>query len=277
MAQATITFSLGNLLTGALAPLYCKYPSQCNPQPAFVEMDEDGEVSADYSADSGGTPSHVWHNRTMRWAVPAEVNGKTLADLLQGDEVRGLLERIHAGHSVDWDGSNHRGTLDGDAQDASYDLERRLERLAEDPTDLDQVWSVGDWLFSSCSLAQHWENQSLDEAVAEIESAAEGEGVSLDGDVRECLLGKAQRMFDEDGDDGLNAVHLAALVAAGRITREEADARNAVTIQIGDRVEAGEGEGHDTGRVESIDGATAFVAWDSGVKTPADVASLRMI
>jgi len=226
MAQATIKFSLGNLLTGALAPLYCKYPNQCNPQPAFVEMDEDGEVSADYSADSGGTPSHVWHNRTLRWAVPSEVNGKTLADLLQGDEVRGLLERIHAGHSVDWDGSNHRGTLDDAAQDASYDLERRLERLAEDPTDLDQVWSVGDWLFSNGSLAQHWEAQSLDEAVAEIESAADGESVSLDGDVRECLLDKALRMFDEGGDDGLNATHLVALVAANRITQEQADARN---------------------------------------------------
>lgn len=46
-------------------------------------------------------------------------------------------------------------------------------------------------------------------------------------------------------------------------------------IEVGDRVEAGEGEDNDTGRVESIDGDTAIVAWDSGVKTPADVSALR--
>ena len=46
-------------------------------------------------------------------------------------------------------------------------------------------------------------------------------------------------------------------------------------IEVGDRVEAGEGDDHDTGRVESIDGDTAFVSWDSGVKTPAAVSALR--
>jgi len=50
-----------------------------------------------------------------------------------------------------------------------------------------------------------------------------------------------------------------------------------VDIEAGDRVEAGDGEDHDTGRVESIDGDTAFVAWDSGVKTRASVSALRPI
>ena len=49
-------------------------------------------------------------------------------------------------------------------------------------------------------------------------------------------------------------------------------------ICIGDKVEAGIGEDHDTGRVERIDSAsTAFVAWDSGVKTTAAIARLRAI
>ena len=45
------------------------------------------------------------------------------------------------------------------------------------------------------------------------------------------------------------------------------------------RVEAGEGEDHDTGRVVSVDGhiAIAIVAWDSGVKTPCQVEDLRKI
>ena len=48
-----------------------------------------------------------------------------------------------------------------------------------------------------------------------------------------------------------------------------------ITPAIGARVESGEGDDHDTGRVESIDGDTAFVSWDGGVKTPAAVSALR--
>lgn len=43
------------------------------------------------------------------------------------------------------------------------------------------------------------------------------------------------------------------------------------------RVEAGEGEDHDTGRVVSVDGDMAIVAWDSGVKTLCLVEDLRKI
>lgn len=47
---------------------------------------------------------------------------------------------------------------------------------------------------------------------------------------------------------------------------------------VGQRVEGGEGEDYDTGRVERIDSPTmAYVAWDSGVKTPAIIADLRTI
>lgn len=48
-------------------------------------------------------------------------------------------------------------------------------------------------------------------------------------------------------------------------------------IEVGDRVEAGDGDDYDTGRVERIDGDSAIVAWDSGVKTPMDLTALRVI
>jgi hypothetical protein len=43
----------------------------------------------------------------------------------------------------------------------------------------------------------------------------------------------------------------------------------------GMRVEAGEGEEHDTGVVHSIDGDNAVVGWDSGVTTPVPIQDLR--
>lgn len=48
-------------------------------------------------------------------------------------------------------------------------------------------------------------------------------------------------------------------------------------IKVGMRVEVGEGEDHDTGRVVEINGAMAMVAWDSGVRTSCPVADLSPI
>ncbi len=46
------------------------------------------------------------------------------------------------------------------------------------------------------------------------------------------------------------------------------------TLTIGSRVEAGQGEDHDAGRIVEIVGDMATVAWDSGVKTPCPLADL---
>lgn len=46
-------------------------------------------------------------------------------------------------------------------------------------------------------------------------------------------------------------------------------------LDVGDRVEAGEGEDHDTGVVAAVDGSMARVAWDSGVETWGPLADLR--
>lgn len=41
-------------------------------------------------------------------------------------------------------------------------------------------------------------------------------------------------------------------------------------------VQAGEGEDHDIGRIRSIDGDMALVAWQSGVTSPCPVADLSL-
>lgn len=48
-------------------------------------------------------------------------------------------------------------------------------------------------------------------------------------------------------------------------------------IRVGDRVEAGKGEDHDTGRVVEIGGDMAVVSWDSGVRTPAPLSLLKVM
>ena len=228
MTDSVLRFLLDNLAGDAKVPLFCQYPGQIQPQPAYVELSEQGEVLATYSGELGGTLMRHAHGLDLTWAVSAFAQPQILAKLLTQGEGLALLERIHAGHSVHWDGSNNRGRLTTDAQAASEALGALLdaEFAGGDPDTCVQVWSAGDWLFTACTLADHWTTQSLDEAVATVESMADTEGVVLTGDVRSELLGAAERRFAEDGGDGLTAAHLAALVADGRITAEMANARN---------------------------------------------------
>jgi hypothetical protein len=56
---------------------------------------------------------------------------------------------------------------------------------------------------------------------------------------------------------------------------EDVDVDLEYEIDVGDRVEAGEGDDHDTGIVQSINGDIAMVGWDSGVCTRANLSALR--
>lgn len=213
-----INLQLDNLADN-LAPLYHRYPGQTGPQPAYVQLDEDGDVTADWSGEIGNAvPMHVWHGRTLRWGVSESVRCDVLAELLRGDALP-LLERIYAGHSVEWNGHNHVGRLDNDAQEASDALERMLADLSGEAHQA-QVWDVGDWL--QCSLDQVWTDQPLADAAEAVDADAAAQGAVLEGDTAEALLDMAERMLDT-GRDGLTAAHIAALVEAGRITQDDAD------------------------------------------------------
>lgn len=96
--------------------------------------------------------------------------------------------------------------------------------------------------------------------------------IALDGEVRERTY--ASLSSDERARiDGMSQD--AARTECGRVLGRGAAER----IGVGDRVEGGDGEDYDAGSVISIDADNdaATVAWDSGVSTPADLSSLRVI
>lgn len=125
------------------APLYYHYDGQCNSQPAYLEMTEDGAVSVDYSGEIGNAvPAYVWHRRTLRWAIPNCLSPTGIDQLM--DDVQVELQTIHDGHSVEWDGSNHVGRLTPEASEIGERLGQRLyecedyERIA--------IWDAAEWL-----------------------------------------------------------------------------------------------------------------------------------
>ena len=228
--MTAITFNLANLTDPEdRAPLYCQYAGQMQPQGAHVYLSQHGEVSADYRADVGNAcrSADEWHHVTLSWSVSPYAKGAILAALLQ-DKALPLLEAIHAGHSVEWDGYNRRGKLNAHAEAASDALAELLEETFEgDTSNRVSVWDMDEWLFSSNSLRNLWSGRPLAEAVAELEAEIEREAEDneVNGDVKTALLDRAAHEFDDDGDDDLDAHHLAALVEAGRITQAQADAR----------------------------------------------------
>lgn len=198
------------------APLYCKYAGQLEAQPAYIELDEDGIVDAGYNPDVGyGVPMTVWNGQDLRYSVPSEMSGKQLLAFVR--EQMPLLERIHAGHEVRHDGSNWKGHLNQDAQDAEERLEAACAQLVADTS----VWTASEWLFSYNRLPQVWgADETLEKCVERLTADAKVERVVLDGDIEEALLDTAQ-YYAEEGRDGLSRVHLDTLLSHKRITPEQ--------------------------------------------------------
>ena len=216
-----LNFNLASL-RGSVAPLSHTNPHYPQQLPAYVELAEDGEITAGWSGGIGnGVPMDVWNGRTLRMSVPHNVNGPDLADYLEGEGI-GLLEAIHAGHSVRWDGSNHVGRLTDAAHVAKEKLEEAL--LAFDSTV--QIWTAHEYLFNANTLRGLWLGRSLDDVVDELELEAEGFDGVIEGDLRDALLDAAERAFDAIGDDGLDEYHIASLLEDGRITQAQADQRD---------------------------------------------------
>ena len=211
----SITLKIDDLRGGEIAPLYNRYPGQTEAQGAYVEITEDGTVTADSDPNiGGGSTFDVFHGRTRRWNVSATVRGEVLADLLESAEVTELLGRIYVGHSVEWDGNNNVGRLDDDAAEAEQDLESLLDALGEDETACGAVWDLENWL-GLLDFDDKWpKGETLVEAVKGVEDGAASSGVQLDGNIEKYLLDYAQHA-NESGKCYRPEV-LRALVADGR-------------------------------------------------------------
>jgi hypothetical protein len=219
-----LTFSLANLETGEIAPLYHQYPLQYEPQPAFIELDQNGDVSADYSREIGNAKSpEVWHRIRLRYRVSPWLRGSALAKYLRGDG-RALLARIHAGHDVEWDGSDYVGVLSADAVEAEEALERALEELGTDQDNCDSEAKVAEWI-EYASIVEAWPaGKTIEEAVADIvgDAASERCRISDADSAEEALLDRADTAFRRK--EPLQPHHVEALFAAEMIDEDERDA-----------------------------------------------------
>lgn len=196
------------------AALFNRFEGQTSPQPAFVEMDERGLVSADSSGEIGSAVlESVWHGRTLRFEVPSNIDCHLLREFLQGECAAVILARIHSGHRVEWDGSNMVGHLDDQAIAAADELHRELAELEPVP-----VYEADD-LRCDSRLEDWWPpDMPIEEAARGTVDSIESEGGVFFGDAREALIDWAAHKLDEDGR--LGEPYLSTLLAADKISRD---------------------------------------------------------
>ena len=99
------------------------YPRECNPQPAYFELDpDDGTLIADWNAEIGNAvPFDVYYGRRLRWGFHADTPLQTVREIME--EIAPLADRVVAGYSEDYDGNgNLVGRLNEDARDAEDEL-----------------------------------------------------------------------------------------------------------------------------------------------------------
>lgn len=124
--------------------LHHQYPGQTAPQDCYVQLVcETGELSASYNGEIGNAvPVGVWHRRVRRWTIPALTESAANALL---EEIAPLAERVVAGYSEVWDGSNHVGEFDADA-DAAVEAIARLCDRDWSEGEVIAVWNAADYL-----------------------------------------------------------------------------------------------------------------------------------
>ena len=124
------------------APVYAQFDGQCQPQPAFIRLNESGSVYADYEGGVGeGCPASVWHGRDARINIRPTASGKALREMFADEGFMALVRRYYDGLTVEWDGSNNVGALTEDAKAALEAIERIAEGL-----DCINIFDADDWI-----------------------------------------------------------------------------------------------------------------------------------
>jgi hypothetical protein len=82
--------------------------------------------SSRLSATGSHGLAHIWNIASSSRGAQAINLDRLRMDLAEGGKLSPLIDCIRAGYSEEWDGSNTKGRLNEDAQDASDDLEHAL-------------------------------------------------------------------------------------------------------------------------------------------------------
>ena len=139
------------------APVFQQYAGQCQPQPAYIALDADGHVSADYNSEIGNAvPCSVWNGLDKRISISPFASGYGLQQLFADKAFVNAVNRYYAGRSTEWDGNNWTSELSEDAEAALEELEQMCCPYSGGIPTVN-IWDAGDWIANSSLLVMQEE------------------------------------------------------------------------------------------------------------------------
>jgi hypothetical protein len=193
----TITYTGPELDSDATLAIYADNPNwtlelSCDFGRREIGFDRRHEV------DQHTTTAREWHGHARSWRVPIMV--KADAQMVV-DRVRGLMTRVCAGYSSEWDGSNHVARFTDAAQETLDEIDRYVENLEHTGrlTAAGGLWSAADW-FEAEPPPEVWPDDTdadLEALADELQAEAHDEGVHVH-DLEEYLREMRDEMRDDD-------------------------------------------------------------------------------
>jgi hypothetical protein len=178
----------------------------------YVELLDDRaliKATMEHSAHNG-TPMDVWHGLRHVWSNRLSQGSLVVADVdgihALAERLRPYLARVAAGHSVEWDGSNHVGRLTDDAREASETIADILCGAGWEWTDGSvTVWHAGEWLSGASlgdfGLATDSTDGDIEAAAKVAEARACADSARLFGDVAAALREMRDEAREEASTD----------------------------------------------------------------------------
>lgn len=190
-------------LRGIDVPLFAKHADRAAPYRAFVQMQEDGLVTAGiYDQLDYEDPLLVRRGLLLSWDVHPAANGNDLANLMESDKVQPLLIRVDRG----WRRGYQLDRLSKDAQDASDELKKIFAPESGNYTIM-KVLRADDWIGAGFDLIDLNMAGSVKACALKMRTY-DPEFIAILGDLEEAVVQRADQMISDrlQYDGGRNDV-----------------------------------------------------------------------
>jgi len=159
---SNIQYDLDNLKSVPL-PLYHCRPGLEKPQPACVEMDNFGTVTAKWVEDN----PPMLHLGAFLWEVSPCADGESLAVLLESPRMQSLFHQVHEGARIAFSDNRHFVTLDPISITAESEIRSMLEN--ESPFySRWEVWNAKEWFKPFFSAEEVASKDSLTDYLVDV-------------------------------------------------------------------------------------------------------------
>lgn len=190
-------------LRGLDVPLFARHVDRPAPYRAFVQMQEDGIITAGiYDQLDYADPLLVRRGLLLSWDVHPAANGNDLADLMESDKVQKLFRRVERG----WRRGYQLDGLSKDAQDASDELTKIFAPESGNYTVM-KILRADDWIGAGFDLIDLNMAGSVKACALKMRTY-DPESIAILGDLEEAVVERADQMIRDrlQYDGGRNDV-----------------------------------------------------------------------